>query len=166
MSSANLKSCELYHLPPSLYHYWYVRWHFPFFVSLLQDLSWRLHSPSHKWALVFSALKNPDPALYQHYSPISSLFFLKLLNYKSPSNFFFTFNNLHFFYPANLALEPTTLLKLIFSLCFLMFTRQWTNHRTHSSCLFDVSAAFDKVDHQILLEHLETSCGFKGLPLL
>src|SRR6218665_3015830 len=32
--------------------------------------------------------------------------------------------------------------------------------------LFDVSAAFDMVDHQILLEHLETSCGISSLPLL
>ena len=30
----------------------------------------------------------------------------------------------------------------------------------------DVSAAFDMVDQQILLERLETSCGIKGLPLL
>src|SRR6218665_3817622 len=32
--------------------------------------------------------------------------------------------------------------------------------------LFDVSAAFDMVDHQILLERLETSCGISSLPLL
>ena len=32
--------------------------------------------------------------------------------------------------------------------------------------LFDVSAAFDVVDHQILLGRLETSCGIKGLLLL
>src|SRR6218665_2575700 len=32
--------------------------------------------------------------------------------------------------------------------------------------LFDVSAAFDIVDHQIFLEHLETSCGISSLPLL
>src|SRR6218665_2952437 len=32
--------------------------------------------------------------------------------------------------------------------------------------LFDVSAAFDMVDHQIFLERLETSCGISSLPLL
>src|SRR6218665_208984 len=32
--------------------------------------------------------------------------------------------------------------------------------------LFDVSAAFDMVDHQILLERLKTSCGISSLPLL
>src|SRR6218665_3079435 len=32
--------------------------------------------------------------------------------------------------------------------------------------LFDVSTAFDMVDHQILLERLETSCGISYLPLL
>src|SRR6218665_1786835 len=31
--------------------------------------------------------------------------------------------------------------------------------------LFDVSAAFDMVDHQIFLERLETSCGISSLPL-
>ena len=29
-----------------------------------------------------------------------------------------------------------------------------------------INVAFGMVDHQILLEHLETSCGIKGLPLL
>src|SRR6218665_862814 len=32
--------------------------------------------------------------------------------------------------------------------------------------LYDVSAAFDMVDHDILLRHLETSCGIRGNPLL
>ena len=32
--------------------------------------------------------------------------------------------------------------------------------------LFDVSSAFDMVDHEILLQRLETSCGLKGSPLL
>jgi len=31
--------------------------------------------------------------------------------------------------------------------------------------LFDVSAALHTVDHQILLERLETSCGISSLPL-
>jgi len=32
--------------------------------------------------------------------------------------------------------------------------------------LYDVSAAFDMVDHDILLQRLETSCGIRGNPLL
>ena len=32
--------------------------------------------------------------------------------------------------------------------------------------LYDVSAAFDMVDHDILLRRLETSCGIRGNPLL
>src|SRR6218665_2098936 len=40
--------------------------------------------------------------------------------------------------------------------------------KSHLSLLawFEVAAPFDMVDHQILLERLETSCGVSSLPLL
>src|SRR6218665_451348 len=44
----------------------------------------------------------------------------------------------------------------------------FSSHPLHLSllALIDVSAAFDMVDHQMLLESLETTCGISSLPLL
>src|SRR6218665_2864861 len=70
------------------------------------------------------------------------------------------------FQHINQGLELTTPLKLLYTLCFLIFTQQLTIPNSLSLlALFEVSTAFDMVDHQILLHRLEASCGIKGLLL-
>src|SRR6218665_3354889 len=96
--------------------------------------------PSQKRAFVSSPTVKTHtlyPAFCQNYRPIGLcvilLSFLKLSNDLSPSNFFLILNSLHFFHPTILALKPTTPLKLLYSLRFMvgLFTQQSTN----PSCL-------------------------------
>lgn len=49
-------------------------------------------------------------------------------------------------------------------LIYLVFIYS-TLHELTLLALFEVSSALDRVDHNIPLQHLETSMGLKGLPL-
>src|SRR6218665_979836 len=91
---------------------------------------------------------------------------LRLLNVRSRSSSFPILKTLAFFRPTNLASEPTILPKRLYCLFSLTFTLLVTNRSSpYWPCLM-YAAAFDMVDHQILLERLETSCGISSLPLL
>src|SRR6218665_1759074 len=125
--------------------------------------------PSQKQALVFPSLKKPnlDPTNCQNFRPISNLSFisktlerlvsLQLLPYLENSGLLLTYQS---GFRANHSTE-TALLSLHSDIYSAIDKSQLS-----LLALFDVSAAFDMVDHQILLERLETSCGISSLPLL
>src|SRR6218665_3799928 len=169
LSAVNLKSCELDPLPPFI------------IVELLDNVAPFLLDvfnrslkegyipPSQKRALVFPSLKKPnlDPTNSQNFKPISNLSFisktlerlvsLQLLPYLETSGLLPTYQS---GFRANHSTE-TALLSLLSDIYFAIDKSQLS-----LLALYDVSAAFDMVDHQILLERLETSCGISSLPLL
>jgi hypothetical protein len=124
---------------------------------------------SQKRAIVFPTLKKPnlDSNLCQNYRPISNLSFLsktlerlvslQLLPYLEQSGLLPTSQS---GFRAHHSTE-TLLLSLLSDIYSAVDRSQLT-----LLALYDVSAAFDMVDHDILLQRLETSCGIRGPPLL
>src|SRR6218665_8362 len=55
--------------------------------------------------------------------------------------------------------------KLLSFSCFLIFTLLWIKSHVTLLALFNASSAFDMVDHEILLQRLETFFGLSGSPL-
>ena len=169
LSSVNLRSCELDTIPPFI------------IIDILDDiapfllylfnrsLSEGCIPASQKCALVFPALKKSDldPNLCQNYRPISNLSFIsktlerlvsmQLLPYLERSGLLPSRQS---GYRANHSTE-TALLALLSDIYSAIDKSQ-----VSLLALFDISAAFDMVDHEILLKRLETSCGLKGSPLL
>src|SRR6218665_1949022 len=63
---------------------------------------------------------------------------------------------------SELIIQP----KLLSFRCFLIFTLLWINLMLHSlHYSMHASSAFDRVDHEIVLQRLETSFGLSGSPL-
>src|SRR6218665_627690 len=169
LSAVNLKSCELDPMPPFI------------IVELLDDVApFLLYvsnrslkegyiPPLQKRAIVSPSLKKPNlyPTNCQNFRPISYLSFisktleclvsLQLLPYLENSGLLLTYQS---GFRANHSTE-TALLSLHSDIYSAIDKSQLS-----LLALFDVSAAFDMVDHQILLERLETSCGISSLPLL
>src|SRR6218665_3433408 len=169
LSAVNLKSSELDPLPPFI------------IVELLDDVALFLLyvfnrslkegyiPPSQKRALVFPSFKKPnlDPTNCQNFRPISNLSFisktlerllsLQLLPYLENSGLLPTYQS---GFRTNHSSE-TSRLPLLSDMYSAIDKSQLS-----LLTLFYVSAAFDMVDHQIILEHLETSCGISSLPLL
>src|SRR6218665_2344291 len=124
---------------------------------------------SQKLALVFPTLKKPnlDPDLCQHYHPISNPSFLsktlerlvslQLLPYIEQSGLLSPSQS---GFRARHSTE-TVLLSLLSDIYSAVNRSQLT-----LLALYDVSAAFDMVNHYILLQSLEPSCGIRGNPLL
>ena len=164
-----MNSCELDPLPPFV------------MVNILDDLAPFLvyvfnrsltegYLPaSQKRAIVFPTLKkqNLDQNACQNYRPISNLSFLSKTLERLVS-----LQLLPYFEQAGLLpaaqsgfrghhSTETTLLSLLSDIYVAI-------DQSHLSllALFDVSSAFDMVDHEILLQRLELSCGLSGIPLL
>ena len=169
MTSVNLKSCELDPLPPFIITD-ILDDIAPFFLYLFnRSLSEGCIPASQKRALVFPALKKPnlDPNLCQNFRPISNLSFLsktlerlvsmQLLPYLEHSGLLPSHQSGYRAYHST----ETALLSLLSDIYSAVDRSQLT-----LLALFDVSSAFDMVDHEILLQRLETSCGLKGSPLL
>src|SRR6218665_2956117 len=167
--SCNLKSCELDPLPPFIIVD-VVDDIAPFLLYLFnRSLSEGYLPDSQKQALVFPTLKKPnlDPNLCQNYHPISNLSFLsktlerlvslQLLPYIEQSGLLPPSQS---GFRAHHSTE-TVLLSLLSDIYSAVDRSQLT-----LLALYDVSAAFDMVDHDILLQRLETSCGIRGNPLL
>ena len=169
IGSSNKKSCELDPLPPFV------------MVNILDDLAPFLvyvfnrsltegYLPaSQKRAIVFPTLKkqNLDQNACQNYRPISNLSFLSKTLERLVS-----LQLLPYFEQAGLLpaaqsgfrghhSTETALLSLLSDIYVAI-------DQSHLSllALFDVSSAFDMVDHEILLQRLQLSCGLSGIPLL
>ena len=125
--------------------------------------------PSQKRALVSPSLKKPnlDPTNCQNFRPISNLssisktlerlVSLQLLLYLENSGLLPAYQS---GFRTNHSTE-TALLSLLSEMYSAIVKCQLS-----LLAFFDVSAAFDMVDHQILLQRLETSCGISSLPRL
>src|SRR6218665_89884 len=123
---------------------------------------------SQKCSIIFPSLKQSslDPSLCQNYRPIANLSFLSMtlerlvslqrLPYLEKPGLF---PSMQSGFRAHHSTE-TALLSLLSDI----YTAMDTSHVTILA-LFDVSSAFDMVDHEILLQRLETSFGLSGSPL-
>src|SRR6218665_999992 len=118
-----------------------------------------------KCSIIFPALKQSslDPSLCQNYRPIANLSFLsktlerlvslQLLPYLEQSGLL---PSMQSGFRAHHSTE-TALLSLLSDI----YTAMDKSHVTLFA-LFDASSAFDMVDHEILLQRLETSFGLSG----
>src|SRR6218665_3289141 len=141
----------------------------PFLLYLFnRSLSEGFLPSSQKCSIIFPALKqfSLDPSLCQNYRPIASLAFLsvtlerlvslQLLPYSEQSGLL---PSLQSGFRARHSTE-TALLSLLSDI----YTAMDKSHVTLLA-LFDAWSAFGMVDHEILLQRLETSFGLTGSPL-
>jgi hypothetical protein len=167
-ASANLNSRELDPLPPFV-----IRDSLdeltPFLVYLFnRSLADGCVPPSQKRALVFPSLKKPnlDTNLCQNFRPISNLSFLSKTLERLVSLQFLPYLEQAGLLPSNQSgfrahhSTETALLSLLTEIFSAVDKAELT-----LLALYDVSAAFDMVDHDILLQRLQTSYGLQGLPL-
>ena len=168
-SGVNLRSCELDPLPPFIIID-LLDDLAPFFLYLFnRSLAEGCIPASQKRALVFPALKktNLDPNDCKNYRPISNLSFLsktlerlvsiQILPYLESSGLLPSHQSgFRVFHSTE-----TALLSMLADIYSAIDKAQ-----VSLLALFDVSAAFDMVDHNILLQRLESSYGLKGVPLL
>ncbi|PGH37209.1 MAG: hypothetical protein CRN43_22520, partial [Candidatus Nephrothrix sp. EaCA] len=167
MSSAP-KSCELDSLPASLIQD-YVDDLLPFLTLLCnRSLQEGVLPDSQKRSVVFPALKRDgldlkDPS---NFRPISNVSFLSKIIEKIVSEqitSYLSTNDLLPKYQSGFRRghSTETLLLRLLSDCYGAID----GRRVTLLALFDVSAAFDTVDHQILINRLSVSFGLSGLPL-
>src|SRR6218665_2124609 len=141
----------------------------PFLLYLFnRSLSEGFLPSSQKCSIISSALKQSslDPSLCQNYCPIANLSFLsktlerlvslQLLPYLEQSGLL---PSMQSGFRAHHSTE-TALLSLLSDI----YTAMDKSHVTLFA-LFDASSAFDMVDHEILLQHLEISFRLSGSPL-
>ena len=119
--------------------------------------------------MVFPSLKKPNlnPNLCKTFRPISNLSFLSKTLVRIVSIQILPYLELSGLLPshqsgfrANHSTE-TALLSMLSDIYSAIDKSQ-----VSLLALFDVSSAFDMVDHKILLQCLESSYGLKGIPLL
>src|SRR6218665_3399170 len=166
--SSQTKSCELDPLPPFLIKD-YLDELLPFLLLLCNTALGDGALPaSQKRALVFPSLKRNglDADDMANYRPISNLSFLSKIAEKYVSMQLIMYLEENSLLPA----QQSGFRKHHFTESLLtriladMFQAVDKGHVTLLA-LFDVSAAFDTVDHGILLERLKTSFGVVGRPL-
>ncbi len=121
-----------------------------------------------KTAVVKPLLKkrNLDNTVLSNYRPISNLPFIgkinenvvfnQLNNYLNSNGYL---NNFQSGFRAHHSTE-TALIKIIHYICF-----NYDSGKISVLVLLDLSAAFDTVDHNILLERLDNSVGLSGMAL-
>src|SRR5678816_3480631 len=169
LKSADLKSCELDPLPPFVISD-ILDDLAPFLVYLFnRSLAEGCIPPSQKRALVFPSLKKPnlDTNLCQNYRPISNLSFLSKTLERLVSLQLLPYLEQSGLLPPNQSgfrahhSTETALLSLLSEIYSAVDRSALT-----LLALYDVSAAFDMVDHNILLQRLETSYGLQGLPFV
>jgi hypothetical protein len=168
-SGVNLRSCELDPLPPFIIID-ILDDLAPFFLYLFnRSLAEGCIPASQKRALVFPALKktNLDPNDCKNYRPISNLSFLSKTLERLVSIQILPYLESSGLLPSHQSgfrafhSTETALLSMLADIYSAIDKAQVT-----LLALFDVSAAFDMVDHDILLQRLESSYGLKGVPLL
>jgi Reverse transcriptase (RNA-dependent DNA polymerase) len=166
--SVNLKSCELDPLPPFIINDMFDDFA-PFLLYMFnRSLSEGCIPSSQKRALVFPSLKKPnlDTNLCLNYRPISNLSFLSKTLERLVSLQLLPYLEKSGLLPANQSgfrtnhSTETALLSLLSEIYSAVDRSELT-----LLALYDVSSAFDMVDHEILLQRLETSFGLKGTPL-
>jgi len=168
INSSNLKSGELDPLLPFI------------LINILDDLAPFLvylfnrslaegHLPaSQKQSIVFPTLKKPnlDPNTCLNYRPISHLSFLSKTLERLALQLIPYLEQMGLLLPIQSGIRAhhsteTALLSLLSQIYMAI-------DHSHLSllALFDVSSAFDMVDHEILLQCLQLSCGISNSPLL
>ena len=162
------KSCELDPLPTFLVQE-FIEDLLPFLTLLCnRSLQEGILPPSQKRSLVFPAVKrdgldSSDPA---NYRPISNVSFISKIIEKIVANQLTNYLNANGLLPASQSgfrrdhSTETLLIRLLSDIYGAMDRSQVT-----LLALFDVSAAFDSVDHDILLLRLSTSFGLSSKPL-
>jgi hypothetical protein len=168
-SGVNLRSCELDPLPPFIIID-ILDDLAPFFLYLFnRSLAEGCIPASQKRALVFPSLKktNLDPNDCKNYRPISNLSFLSKTLERLVSIQILPYLESSGLLPSHQSgfrafhSTETALLSMLADIYSAIDKAQVT-----LLALFDVSSAFDMVDHNILLQRLESSYGLKGVPLL
>src|SRR6218665_3681812 len=166
--SSQRKSCELDPLPPFLIKD-YLDELLPFLLLLCNTALGDGALPaSQKQALVFPSLKRNglDADDMANYRPISNLSFLSKIAEKYASMQLIMYLEESSLLPAQQTgfRKYHSMESLLTRILADMFLAVDKGHVTLLA-LFDVSAAFDTVDHGILLERLKTSFGVVGRPL-
>jgi len=148
--------------PPSLYYYWYmyVRRLFPFFLYLCYRSILEVYIPPHKSESLSSMLwRNPTlTMLFVRTIDLYLIFlsFLKFSNVLSSSNFFLIFNSLlpsHHYCGFRINHSTETARLYLLSGIYSAINKS----QLSAPGPFDVSAAFNMVDPQILRERPESS---------
>ncbi len=118
-----------------------------------------------KHAIVTALLKknNLDPLVFENYRPISNLPFLGKILEKvvyQQLHMYLSNNNLFDVYQSGFRVNHSTETALVRVINDLKIGTD--NHKVSVLVLLDLSAAFDTVDHVILLQCLENCLGLKG----
>ncbi len=121
-----------------------------------------------KHATVTPLLKksNLDPFVLENYRPISNLPFLGKILEKvvyQQLNMYLSYNNFFDVYQSGFRVNHSTETALVRVVNDLKISSD--NHKVTVLVLLDLSAAFDTVDHGILLKRLEHCLGLRGTVL-
>ena len=168
IKQSTIKSCDLDPLPASLLSYCLDDL-LPHLTNVINEsLQSGTFPSSYKKAIVKPLLKKPtlDPECLKNYRPVSNLSFFSKITEKVVLNQLSSHlldNNL--FYPLQSAYRAghsteTALLKIVNDLLISL-----DQNKVSVLSLLDLSAAFDTIDHSILIQRLEHSFGISGTPL-
>ena len=166
--SSNSKSCELDAIPTHLLKAT-IEMTCPFITTIINNsLKSGIFPDAYKKALVRPLIKKPglDPNDLKNYRPVSNLQFLSKVMEKvvlKQLNEHLVRNELkepfQSAYRQNHSTE-TALLRVLNDLNEVV-----DNGETTLLCLLDLSAAFDTIDHKILIRRLESTFGIRGSAL-
>ena len=104
--------------------------------------------------------KNADHEIFSNFRPISNL---KLISKRiekavaSQLTDYLSFNSLHESFSSSRLTKGTLVLRLLYSVCIMI-----VNGESVILVLIDLSAAFDTVNHELLLSRLSTRYGLCG----
>lgn len=148
---------------------WFIKQHSQFFIPIFTHLvnasfSSQTFPQKLKESIVFPKLKKPnsDKENFKNYRPVSNVPFLSKIMEKivdQQLEEYFQENNLHEIYQSGykkLHSVETVLLKITNDIYLSKENKKYT-----ALCLIDLSAAFDTIDHTILLEILRKKLKLK-----